>query len=210
MHGTSGKVLVISGLFWPLNFPRSTIHGAQVRLQYIAILFRDRSWYSHLHSRAVITRSNIVNYYINNYRNWGRISIRCWILIPRPNGRVMGCVLWIFVRKLTALSKNGITRLVWYSSCNCTPIVVICWKRMVTCLGFAMNALQSVMSHERHGVSDNRNLNCLFNSIRLTTKTTKLRITGLLWALGHDDTTKISQDIPSLVSLVWPRKLLVC
>ena len=43
---------------------------------------------------AVITRSNIVRYYINNYRNWGRISIRCWIHksrpIPRPNGRAMG------------------------------------------------------------------------------------------------------------------------
>ena len=28
---------------------------------------------------AVITWSNIVRYYINNYRNWGRISIRCWV-----------------------------------------------------------------------------------------------------------------------------------
>ena len=37
---------------------------------------------------AVIMRSNIVSYYINNYRNWGRISIRCWIHkrhpIPHP------------------------------------------------------------------------------------------------------------------------------
>ena len=43
---------------------------------------------------AVITRSNIVKYYINNYRNWGRISIRCWTqkktAIPRPHGRAMG------------------------------------------------------------------------------------------------------------------------
>ena len=43
---------------------------------------------------AVITRSNIVRYYINNYRNWGRISIRCWTLkrhaIPRPHERVIG------------------------------------------------------------------------------------------------------------------------
>ena len=32
-----------------------------------------------LQSSAVITRSNIVRYYINDYRNWGRISTRCWI-----------------------------------------------------------------------------------------------------------------------------------
>ena len=30
-------------------------------------------------SSAIITRSNIVGYYINDYRNWGRKSIRCWI-----------------------------------------------------------------------------------------------------------------------------------
>ena len=58
-------------------------------------------------SSAVITRFNIVRYYINKYRNWSRIWIRRWIHkrhpIPRPNGRAMGCLLWIFVRKLTAL-----------------------------------------------------------------------------------------------------------
>ena len=51
--------------------------------------------------------SNIVRYFMNDYRNWGRISIRCWIhkrhTIPLPNGRAMGCLLWLFVRKLTPL-----------------------------------------------------------------------------------------------------------
>ena len=60
-----------------------------------------------LQSSAVITRSNIVRYYKNDYRSWGKISFRCWIHkrhpIPRPNGRAMVCLLWIFVRKLTAL-----------------------------------------------------------------------------------------------------------
>ena len=60
---------------------------------------------------AIITRSNIVRCYINNYRNWGRISIRCWIHkrhpIPRPNGRAMGCLLWIFVKKLTMLQWHS-------------------------------------------------------------------------------------------------------
>ena len=56
---------------------------------------------------AVITRSNIVRYYINDYRNWDRTLISCWIHkrhpIPRPKRRAMGCLLWIFVRKLTTL-----------------------------------------------------------------------------------------------------------
>ena len=56
-------------------------------------------------SSAVITWSNIIRYYMNNYRNCGRISIRCCIykrhLIPCPYGQAMGCLLWIFVRKLT-------------------------------------------------------------------------------------------------------------
>ena len=60
----------------------------------------------HIQSSAVITRYDIVRYYINNHRKWGRISIRCWIytrhVIPRPNGWAMECLLWIFVRKLTA------------------------------------------------------------------------------------------------------------
>ena len=45
---------------------------------------------------AVITRSNILRYFTNNYRNWDRISIRCWIHkrhpIPRPNERAMECL----------------------------------------------------------------------------------------------------------------------
>ena len=49
-----------------------------------------------IQSSAVIMWSNIVTYYTNNYRNWGRILIRCWIHkrhpIPHPNGRDMGCL----------------------------------------------------------------------------------------------------------------------
>ena len=47
-------------------------------------------YYFAIQMTAVIRRSIIVRYYINNYRNWGRISIRCWIHkrhpMPRPNG----------------------------------------------------------------------------------------------------------------------------
>ena len=56
---------------------------------------------------GVIAQSNIITYYINNYINWSKISIRCWLRkrhnIPRPNRQAMGCLLWIFVRKLTTL-----------------------------------------------------------------------------------------------------------
>ena len=36
------------------------------------------SWSYTTESNAVITRSTIVRYYIDNYRNWARISTRCW------------------------------------------------------------------------------------------------------------------------------------
>ena len=56
---------------------------------------------------AIITQSNIVRYYMYNYRKWGSILIRCWIHkrhpIACPDGQAMGCCSWIFVRKLTPL-----------------------------------------------------------------------------------------------------------
>ena len=49
----------------------------------------------------------IVGYCLNNCRNWGRISILCWIHerqpVPHPNGWAMECLLWIIARKLTRL-----------------------------------------------------------------------------------------------------------
>ena len=64
-----------------------------------------------LQSSAVITRSNVVRYCINNCRNWSRISSGYWIYqrhhIPHPNGRAMGCLFSIIFRKLTRY--NGTT-----------------------------------------------------------------------------------------------------
>ena len=70
-------------------------------------LFSPSGWniqnHIELQSSAVITRPNFVRYYIDNYRNRTRISIRCWIHkghpIPHPNRPAMGCLLWIVVRK---------------------------------------------------------------------------------------------------------------
>ena len=49
---------------------------------------------------AVITRSDIVRYYMINYKKCVRMSTRPWIHkrhpIPRPSGRAMGCPLRIF------------------------------------------------------------------------------------------------------------------
>ena len=75
----------------------------------------------YIQSSAVITWSNVVRYFINNYRNWGRISIRCWIYkrhhIPRPHGRVMGHLLWIFFEKIDCV--------ITASHCIWTPNFVI-------------------------------------------------------------------------------------
>ena len=49
---------------------------------------------------SVITRTNIAWYCTQRCRKWGRISIRLSTHkmhpIPRPNGRAMACILWIF------------------------------------------------------------------------------------------------------------------
>ena len=64
----------------------------------------------------IIVINNVINpcgflwyiypYSSYNYKGWVRISIR-WIHerypIPRFNGRAIGCLLWMFVRKFTAL-----------------------------------------------------------------------------------------------------------
>ena len=82
-------------------------HIMKFMLKYVTVTYVENNSKLWIQSSAVITRSNFVRYFINNYRTWCRISIRCWIhkrhTIPRPNGRAMGCLLWIFVRKLTAL-----------------------------------------------------------------------------------------------------------
>ena len=83
--------------------------GSQQLLPTISLSRNDSSQcpYIFKQSSAVIARSSIIRYYINYYSNWGRISIKCWIHkrypIPRPNGRAMACLLWMFVRKWTTL-----------------------------------------------------------------------------------------------------------
>ena len=57
----------------------------------------------HIQSSAVITQSNKVRYCINNCRNCGRISIRCWIY-QRASYRVSFDD--IFLRKLSALWRH--------------------------------------------------------------------------------------------------------
>ena len=54
-----------------------------------------------IQSSAVITRSSMIRYYMNDCRSSGRISITCWFHkrhpIHRPNGWAMGCLLWILL-----------------------------------------------------------------------------------------------------------------
>ena len=94
----SGKLSRYQGWSWP----------GSLHCQFISNHDCD-----HIQLSAVIKWFNMLRrYYINDYRNWSRISIRCWIHkrhpISRPNRRAMGCLLWIFVRKLTALYQHCI------------------------------------------------------------------------------------------------------
>ena len=87
---------------------------------------------------AVITQSNIIRYYINNYRNWGRISTRYWIhrrhTIPRPNGWAVECLLWIFLEKvdriITASHCNFFQITQWIHKCIPLPQL----KRKKVCI----------------------------------------------------------------------------
>ena len=45
--------------------------------------------------KAVITRSNMIRFCINDCRTSGRISIKRWFH-KRLSGRAMGCLLWFF------------------------------------------------------------------------------------------------------------------
>ena len=51
-----------------------------------------------LRSSAVKTRCNIVKYYIDSYRNWCRISIRCWIHKRHPYHRSVYRNQWLLFR----------------------------------------------------------------------------------------------------------------
>ena len=74
---------------------------------YIYILLYWRVKYIYTIECRFNAFQHISRYCMNNYRNSGRISTRRWFHkrhpIPRPDGRATGCLLWIFVRKLTAL-----------------------------------------------------------------------------------------------------------
>ena len=82
---------------------------------------------THIHWSAVITRSDIVRYYMNNYKKCVRMSTRLWIHkrhpIPRPSGRAMGCPLRIFWEN--GLRYNG-TALYLYMGSQATMSYVCC------------------------------------------------------------------------------------
>ena len=74
-------------------------------IRYIIFVFVPLS-----HSLVPFNAVQYRRYCINNCRNWGRISIRCWIHkrypIPCPNGWAMGFLLLIFFRKFTVLWQH--------------------------------------------------------------------------------------------------------
>ena len=64
-----------------------------------------------IQSTAVIMRSNIVRYYVNNYRNWGRISIRCWVHKRHPIlalTRYNGSTLYVIELKFVMVYRESL------------------------------------------------------------------------------------------------------
>ena len=75
-----------------VNIQLQFLRNCHYRITCMTFLMND------MQSSAVIMRSNIVRYYINHYRNWGGISMRCWIHkrhdIPHPNELVFCEYKW--------------------------------------------------------------------------------------------------------------------
>ena len=71
------SVLELSWKVWPID-PR--IQNKNWSTDF------EQQW---VQSSAIITRSNIVRYFMNNYRKSGTISVKCWIHkshhVPRPD-----------------------------------------------------------------------------------------------------------------------------
>ena len=64
--------------FWPISYQVSSIATLALTktLMFLLInMISNIDIRNHIQSSAVITRSSIERYYINNYRNWGRIYI---------------------------------------------------------------------------------------------------------------------------------------
>ena len=89
----------------PLMTTKST--NASYKTPWIGFLHHTLYCCNEIQLSAIIMWFNIVRYYINNSRKWGRTSIRYWIHkrqpIAHPNRWAMGCILWIFGRKSSAL-----------------------------------------------------------------------------------------------------------
>ena len=130
-------------------------------------------WFSNslyrIQASAIITRSNIVRYYINDYRNWGRISIRCWIHercpIPCPNRWAMGCFCEKIDRIIMAphCSSLGIYYeitvrwMLWNlnnKSFMSTLVQVMAWCLQVTSIQVPEPMLSSVMPLGQNNLID--------------------------------------------------------
>ena len=84
---------------------------------------------THIHWSAVITRSDIVRYYMNNYKKCVRMSTRLWIHkrhpIPRPSGWAMGCPLRIFWEN--GLRYNGTVLYLYMGSLGHNELRLLLW-----------------------------------------------------------------------------------
>ena len=80
-HNMLAKIIISNQIFY------GTVRGQWVKEMALVPKRQEAITYHHddldhrryLQSSAIITWCNIVRYYMNDYKNWGRISIRCCI-----------------------------------------------------------------------------------------------------------------------------------
>ena len=83
----ASTIIICTSYWWEVNWVQ-LMAWHQIGDKPFSVPVKTQVLWSHIQSSAVIPRSKIVRYHINNYMNWGRISIRSWIHkrhpIPRP------------------------------------------------------------------------------------------------------------------------------
>ena len=106
-HASSKRDLLMEWTYvW--SGPRACLSGNTMRWlliirQYKMLIVKK------IQPEAVITRSNITWYWIQDCSGWGNIKIRVWNYKthpkPRPDGRAMGFPLWKLWRKLVVYNQ---------------------------------------------------------------------------------------------------------
>ena len=138
----------------------------------------------HILSSTVVTRSNVVQYCIKDYRNWGRIAIKCGIHkrhpISHPRGQAMGCLLWIFQVQDNWPHYNSTPLYIYVISLSECDIVC---KVTLASAGYGSDYINGLMQERCNSIANplELRLSCTNPSIWTPQTIPHLTLTSELW-----------------------------